>query len=230
MSMIMPKLFVIENVANLLASTHRAAFNKIMRSLRNIKMDDGSKAYHVYYRLINSKDYGVPQFRSRVYIVGCRADVQTRSFRFPLPVPMRKIENVLMDDAAAPRAKLTATNRKNIVAAEKAILLREKLDPRDVHAVVDAGSGRLNKEKPYMLSMCPTITRSRASAGDYWATWLNRKLNNDDMLRLQGVLPGEVDFGTLSRRQVGALIGNAMTLPVLQAILLEGLRVVGLIP
>jgi len=58
-----PKFFLAENVSGILAARHRPAFVKILESFAEL-------GYNVSYSLLNANDYGVPQDRQRVIIVG----------------------------------------------------------------------------------------------------------------------------------------------------------------
>ena len=58
-----PKVFVAENVKGLLLKTRKNSFDTIMR-------DFGALGYKVSYALYHAADYGVPQSRERIFIVG----------------------------------------------------------------------------------------------------------------------------------------------------------------
>lgn len=62
-----PHFFVIENVPGLLSSHKGRDFQTVIRTLADI-------GYSLGWRVLNSKNFGVPQSRSRVYIVGCYRD------------------------------------------------------------------------------------------------------------------------------------------------------------
>ena len=70
-----PKAFLFENVRGLLTSrwTSDSRKGSIFRSVLNEL--DGIKNYEVEWQLIKAKDYGVPQNRPRVFVVGIRKDV-----------------------------------------------------------------------------------------------------------------------------------------------------------
>lgn len=63
-----PKIFVAENVKGLLMKYNEAALETVLE-------DFGSLGYEVSYRLYQAADYGVPQTRERVFIVGTSAGV-----------------------------------------------------------------------------------------------------------------------------------------------------------
>ena len=72
-----PKVFVAENVKGLLQD-----YNK--DSLRQVLADFGDLGYHLSYRVYLAANYGVPQMRERVFIVGTLPNV--RKFNPPSPV------------------------------------------------------------------------------------------------------------------------------------------------
>jgi DNA (cytosine-5)-methyltransferase 1 len=101
-----PKCFVFENVKGLLRQTFSSYFNYIILQLSYpmiIRKGDedwqshlsklerhhtGAKeadlSYRVVYRLLDAAEYGVPQHRHRVFIVGFRSDLQ-KEWSFPEP-------------------------------------------------------------------------------------------------------------------------------------------------
>lgn len=76
-SRIRPKIFVAENVKGLLMKHNE-------KSLQQILTDFRALGYDVTYQLYNAADYGVPQTRERVFIVGTRSDIN--KFIPPNPV------------------------------------------------------------------------------------------------------------------------------------------------
>ncbi len=70
-----PKCFIAENVKGLLTANKRSAFPLIMEEFKK-------SGYDVSYSILNSAEYGVPQKRERVIIVGFRKDLGIK-FTFP---------------------------------------------------------------------------------------------------------------------------------------------------
>jgi DNA (cytosine-5)-methyltransferase 1 len=68
-----PLFFVAENVSGILHARNKEAFNSILNSFEEL-------GYRVQYKLLNAKDYNVPQDRQRVFIVGFLKNVD---FQFP---------------------------------------------------------------------------------------------------------------------------------------------------
>ena len=54
--------------------------------------------YHIYYKVLNTKDFGIPQNRERIFIVGIRDD-SDNNFRFPKEIPLKlKLKDILQDN------------------------------------------------------------------------------------------------------------------------------------
>lgn len=81
-----PKFFLAENVSGILFKRHRDAFERILGRFSEL-------GYHVTYSLMNASDYGVPQDRERVIIVGYRTDL---GIQFEPPKPLAR-KSVLRD-------------------------------------------------------------------------------------------------------------------------------------
>jgi len=80
-----PLFFVAENVPGMLASRHSNAVTAFLNSFRNA----GEHGYDVQLRMLNAKDYEVPEDRNRIFFVGFRADLGINDFEFPSPIEPR---------------------------------------------------------------------------------------------------------------------------------------------
>lgn len=78
-----PKIAIAENIKNLVSKKFNAQFQVVLSSLE-------SAGYNNYYRVLNAKDFGIPQNRERVFIVSIRKDIDTGLFKFPEPIPLNK--------------------------------------------------------------------------------------------------------------------------------------------
>ena len=77
-----PMAFVGENVKGLLTMGGGQIIEAIIQEFSDC-------GYNVYYKLLNAKDYGVPEDRERIIIVGFRKDLEVNDFSFPDPLPQR---------------------------------------------------------------------------------------------------------------------------------------------
>jgi DNA (cytosine-5)-methyltransferase 1 len=74
-----PKAFLLENVAGLLTHDNGSTLKTILETLTELN-------YKVVYKVLDASDYGVPQKRDRIYIVGFnKSKVKDAEFEFPHP-------------------------------------------------------------------------------------------------------------------------------------------------
>ena len=84
-----PKAFILENVNNLLDMISGKTLKVIIKTLKEL-------GYHVQYAVLNALDYGLPQKRESVIIVGHKEPIM---FSFPSPIrPFKPLSEVLEKD------------------------------------------------------------------------------------------------------------------------------------
>ena len=87
-----PALSIIENVKNLIGKRFKNEFEMVLSDL-----DDAG--YNSYYKVLNAKNYGIPQNRERVFIVSIRKDLDNGKFKFPEPFDNGlRLKDLLEDD------------------------------------------------------------------------------------------------------------------------------------
>lgn len=86
-----PPFFLLENVKGLLNHNKGKTLKTIIEML-------GSLGYIVRYRVLNSLDYGLPQMRERIYIVGIKNELYTHPFEFPQKSNEGKIQDFLFGE------------------------------------------------------------------------------------------------------------------------------------
>lgn len=74
-----PKFGLFENVKALTNKQHRETFELFLKELWEY-------GYNAYWKVLNAKDYGIPQHRERVIVVFIRKDIDNGRFRFPDPI------------------------------------------------------------------------------------------------------------------------------------------------
>lgn len=78
----LPKYLILENVKALVGYKFKAQFEEWILWL------DG-RGFNTYWKVLNAKDYGIPQNRERVFAVSIRKDVD-KGFHFPPPIELEK--------------------------------------------------------------------------------------------------------------------------------------------
>lgn len=99
-----PRYFIAENVKGLLSHDNGKTFQTIIDCLAlttNTQMSlmpFDNLGYHIYYKVLNTKDFGIPQNRERIFIIGIRDDADN-NFRFPKEIPLNlKLKDILQDN------------------------------------------------------------------------------------------------------------------------------------
>ena len=77
----LPKFLLLENVKNLVGKKFIHQFNAWIQWLNDI-------GYNTYYEVLNSKNYGIPQNRERIFAVSIRKDIDNGNFKFPEKIPL----------------------------------------------------------------------------------------------------------------------------------------------
>lgn len=80
-----PKAFILENVRHLLKHDNGRTFNIIYDHLVRAN-------YYVEFKILHASDFGVPQLRPRIFIVGFHNDQldTSKPFLFPNPIPLKR--------------------------------------------------------------------------------------------------------------------------------------------
>ena len=190
-----PKAFMLENVRNLTAHDKGNTFKVIRNHLEAL-------GYNVHAKVLNALDFGVPQKRERIIIVGFTDNV---FFSFPEPMPTclrKKLSDILEEEVDSKYYV-----RNNI---RESRLMRLK-DP--------------NFPKPYISheNIAGSITPHPYSAALRAGASANYILVNDErrptereMLRLQG-FPDDYKI-VVSYSQVRHQCGNSVAVPVIKAV------------
>ena len=90
-NIIKPKMFVMENVARMATHNHGKTIKEICSEFQKI-------GYHVQYRVLNAVNYGVPQNRRRIFVVGTSGSLK---FGYPSPNFNYKTVKDAIDDLPA---------------------------------------------------------------------------------------------------------------------------------
>lgn len=223
-----PAVFILENVKNLASKTHKSVFDDMLRRL------SFKGKYSVAWKVLNSKDFGVPQNRPRIYIVGCRCDRVRRQFVFPEsnatpPPPIMEFLGIKRMDKARCQSMIDRDLRCMGQTASGNLrwaLQHLDSDVSNADVVVDLGTGQ---SRNMMDNLCPTITRTRAGSRDFYLVSAARRLTTQELWRLQGMSMSDFDVQDIPEAAKGHLAGNAMTIPVLAAVLRSALLSVGLV-
>ena len=210
------KYFILENVKGLTNHDNGNSFRVILQELE--------KAGHkVFYQVLNSVDYGVPQMRERIYFVGIRKDLVPEDFQFYFPErqPRADVKDYLID------TKELEFDEKKIAYETFLKYLENKYnkgqyDVKELlgqdYIVIDTRQSDLRIYR----NKVPTLRTGRHGIL-YVRDGKFRKLSGYESLLLQGfpkTLAKKVD-GVIEEIHLLKQTGNAMTVNAIEAIAKE---------
>ena len=114
LSIIKPKMFIFENVLGLLTMKNDngiPVIDDVIKSFQSIQEFGDVLGYTVHKEVLNAQDFGVPQSRERVFLVGIRKDL-VLSTDWEYPTPLIGKELVTVSDAISDLPKLANNEQK----------------------------------------------------------------------------------------------------------------------
>lgn len=193
----MPKYFVLENVKNIMSHNKGETMAIIKEKLDGLN-------YNVYYHVLNTNNYGIPQHRQRLYIIGVRDDI----FKLlPYDKPCPPVRDFLDTDVIGQQSKCLIPRRQMIVDS---VVEKRNINLDDDWIITSGASfsyARSNKD------CCPCIT---ANSRFYYITSLKRFVTPNELSRLQGF---PEDFPVDKTGEAYKQVGNAMSCNVIYHVL-----------
>lgn len=203
-----PKAFLLENVRNLLTHDHGRTFAVIKDTLEELN-------YKVYYNLFKAREFGVPQNRERIYIVGFdKTQVPNyKSFQFPkplnIPTSVGSILESQVDDKYTISDKLWTGHQ-----------IRKKNNKANGKGF---GYTLFNEQSEYTNTLSARYYKDGSEILIEQKGKNPRKLTPREAARLQG-FPEEFVI-PVSDTQAYKEFGNSVAVPVIHAIAEEILKV-----
>lgn len=206
-----PKFFVAENVGGLISANDGIAFKRILSEL-----ETSGNGYNLTVHLYKSEEYGIPQTRHRIIIVGIDKSLNIK-FRVPKPTHIKKyvtvreaieepiINNTIANQEITKQSSVVVERLKYIKPGENVWTanLPEHLKLKVKGAKLSQIYKRLHPDKPSY-----TITGS-GGGGTHCYHWEeNRALTNRERARLQTFPDDFVFIGSKEsvRRQIGMAV------------------------
>lgn len=209
-----PKVIFCENVKNLVNHDRGKTFKVIRRILENL-------GYKVYEKILNSKNFGVPQNRERIYIVAFREDIDSSDFSFPEETADSKvIADIMEEKEVSPKYYLSDVYLDSLVRHKERHERKgngfgyeiKKLD-EIANTLVCGGMGReRNLIIDRRLTNFTPVTHIKGKINKKYI----RKMTPREWARLQG-FPDDFKF-VVADTHLYKQFGNSVTVSVIEAI------------
>lgn len=142
-----PRIAIAENVKNLTSKKFKKEFDIVLSSLEQA-------GYNNYWRVLNAKDYGIPQNRERVFIVSIRKDVDNGMFEFPDPFELElRLKDMLENEV----------DEKYYLSQELTEKIRYRLGDKEYNLLGGIQKNQSVKED----GISTTLTSSMGAGGGY---------------------------------------------------------------
>lgn len=209
-----PKVVFCENVKNLVNHDRGRTFKIIKNILEEL-------GYRVFYKVLNSKDFGVPQNRERIYIVAFRTDIAPLSFSFPDSSGTSTfIKDIIEEHEVSSKYYLSTTYLESLRRHKERHMSKGNgfgYEIRDndsvAGAIVCGGMGReRNLIVDNRLTDFKPVTHIKGEVNKEFI----RKMTPREWARLQG-FPDKFKF-VVADSHLYKQFGNSVTVPVIKAI------------
>ena len=195
-----PKAFLLENVKNLVNHDKGKTFNVIKSTLEDL-------GYTVYYKILKARDFGVPQNRERIYIVGFdQNEIHDPNFSFPEPLNC----STRVGDILETKVDKKYTLSDKLWSGHQERLAKHRAKGNGF------GYGLFNAESPYTNTISARYYKDGSEILINQGSNNPRKLTPREAARLQGY-PDNYKI-VVSDTQAYKQFGNAVSVPVIHAI------------
>lgn len=214
-----PKYLLLENVKNLVGKKFKSQFEEWLAYLENL-------GYTNYWKVLNAKDYGVPQNRERVFVVSILG--QHKAYEFPKKLELTKKLKDILEEETDNKHHLSDNTIKKIIVVDKNIKPSVKLNfEREKNEI-----SKSNKEiyqckcnsgwqdNKVGIKVAPTL-RANNSHTCIYSDFRIRKLTPKECFRLMGLKDDDIDkiqATGVSNTQQYKMAGNSIVVDVLEAI------------
>lgn len=209
-----PKVVFCENVKNLVNHDKGKTFKTIKRILTEL-------GYTVFSKVLNSKNFGVPQNRERIYIVAFRNDIAPMSFKFPETLGRKTaIRDIMENDEVSSKYYLSNMYLESL---RKHKARHEKkgngfgYEIRDIDGIAGAiVCGGMGRERNLVVDERLTDFTPRTNIKGEVNREYIRKMTPREWARLQGF--PETFKLPVADTHLYKQFGNSVTVPVIETI------------
>ena len=212
-----PLFFLAENVAGMLSDKHLSEFKKMIQVFREI-------GYNVSYKLLNAKDYGIPQDRKRVIVVGYHNKLG-KEFEFPQSTNSQVFLKDVIGDLSEPKSakeknktngKIETLNHEYMNGGFSSMYMsRNRVRGWDEHSFTIQAGGRhapIHPQAPKMKFIGPN-EREFVNGKEH----LYRRLSVRECARIQ-TFPDDFEFFYEDVADGYKMVGNAVPVKLAEVI------------
>ena len=201
-----PKYVMLENVKGLLSENMRKYFFQYLRDL-------DSFGYTSFYKVLNSKDYGIPQNRERIFVISIlrTEDEPNPEYHFPSPIKLETTVEDMLEDNVSPEYFLSQQHLEKYLSKADINESIKKLYPEDFNTT--NGCRTLSySHRPYRKGKCNELHR-HGSLSERWSFNHQENLMCDKIIKLANLqIKGRIEQQTriYSTKGISPTLNSAM--------------------
>ena len=197
-----PRYFIFENVKGLLSDDGGKTFQRWLDMLGGKSVNGNplifphpdSVPYHIYWKVLNAKDYGIPQNRERVFIIGIRDDADNQ-FKFPKPIHLEKRLKDVLEEEVDEKYFLSDSAIKSIILNDDN-LQKSKVDPEIASALQTPGHSCGIYKGMNAISVKSTTNKGYEVAEEWDSIYLGHPNSETRRGRVGNGLAQTIDVGS----------------------------------
>jgi len=190
-----PEYMLLENVKGLTTNRFKETFQKILSELNRI-------GYHVHWKILNSKNYGIPQNRERVWFICFKDKYKFEKFKFPEKEELKIFFEDLLEKNPDKKYYKNQEQIKRLIE-----ITNVNLDVKEA-SCFDIYNKKIRKDKISITLTEPHHNTLRVVEPKVNEEFKLRKMTEKEHFRFMGFKDGEIDFGDLSYAQLCRCAGN----------------------
>jgi DNA (cytosine-5)-methyltransferase 1 len=217
---IKPKIFIYENVHGVLSHDNKRTWNTMCNVFDEL-------GYHYKWEILNAKDYGIPQSRRRLFVVGFLDSKEHLRFEFPNTTPLDFTMQDFLEDKTTNGSLLSVNGKLKIIDNEPGIV-EEKyyLSPKLLKYCLSPGTKNFMHQNAKID--LPIARALLSSMGNSHRSSVNNYVTTNDRVRALTVREVHRLMGfddnykiVVSKAQAYKQAGNSIVVDVLISILLN---------
>lgn len=215
-----PKIVFLENVKNFERHDGGRTLKVIVKTLKGL-------GYDVYHKVLNASDYGVPQSRERIFIIGFKKTLKVKAFKFPEPTykPV-KLSDYLEPNSKAKNQEIKRGDIKLFDGKKKMLVDvygHSHLAPIRIGTINGGGQGeRIYSVDGHAITLSAYGGGIASKTGAYLVDGKVRKLTPSECARIMG-FPKNFKI-PVSDNQAYKQFGNSVAIPLVKKIFEEILK------
>ena len=152
-----PRFFIFENVKGLLSDDNGKTFSEWVNMLGGKSVNgvtvlfpyEESVPYHLYWKVLNAKEHGVPQNRERVFLIGIRDDSDNK-FQFPKEEFLTKRLKDVLEEFVDEKYFLSEDGIKNLLKNQEYNKFNPLTEKSNFTNVITARCSKISNDNPFL--------------------------------------------------------------------------------